>query len=133
LTPAKYEKANSMLGLFENKHGLFHSQSFLKGIQSKIIKVDNGYLFAPRKPPQLLIVNDKVEHKMFGFVLIGRWIFDVRRTMPLLVDESYFKRNEVTACRQFIINKKSICFVKYNNCLEQNQVLLYNTLHEDFT
>ena len=51
LTPAKYEKANSMLGLFENKHGLFHSQSFLKGIQSKIIKVNKGYLFAPRKIP----------------------------------------------------------------------------------
>ena len=35
LTPSNYDKASSMMGLFENKHGLFHSQSFLKGIQSK--------------------------------------------------------------------------------------------------
>jgi hypothetical protein len=105
----------------------------LKGIQSTIIKVNKGVLFAPRKIPQLLIVNDKVVHKVFRFVLIGRWIFDVRWTMPLLVDESYFKRNEVTACRQFNIGKKSKFFSTYNNFLEKNQVLMYNTSPEDCT
>ena len=59
LAPATYEKANSMLGLFENKHGLFHSQRFLKGVQSKIVKVIKWYCFSPSKIPQLLIVNDK--------------------------------------------------------------------------
>jgi hypothetical protein len=123
-SPDILQKSVYTIGLLD-ENGVFTRDIELN--KSEIIKTKNlnSFVFSPIKWPRMMVLEEKSNKKMMGVVIIGKWLIDVTKEAPLLVNNTFFEKYKICSCHTINFHPKTCVHSKYVAFLKRWSMMTY--------